>query len=459
MALQWTTLASLTAHNTSANPAYNKANFPANFTGQSMISQSGTMEAIDSTKSDDSFNPVTPCHVSNLSVHTLFPNYKGKIISLCVPYNFGGNHVDVGINNLTEAQAEAAMLNEQMIGADGITIDWYGPNRVEDTISLLWKAQIESMQNFTFALMIDTSGGSYSTTAELIACLAYAKATYFGSKAYRTFNGLPILYLWGSPVPGVNYPQALATVGPMYVIGQGPSALAWAYCNAGFDWVQPYINGVVAVDSYNLEAKQSFINNYKGAAKGCVLALSSRFNGTLTKTKAWSEGKMLPGNYGACWLSQSALINANLLPNLVEIMLATGCAGDWEEGTQLAGGIDNGITVNTSLKGTVLSWSVSGGTGDESTISEYLILAQMVGQVPNDTAILATQPVGGVARSLDLSGVTGLPPGNYQVYVYAVGMPCVRNQISAPVPYTIASQSMTGTFTGTFVGTFTPAGT
>lgn len=454
-----TTLAAELGHNTCANPAYNKQNFPANFTGTSWISQEGLKELVDSLKSDDSFNPVTPCHVSPMSVRTLFPNYAGKVISLCVPYDFGGNHVNVGIKNNSAAQAKASMLNEQMIGADGITIDWYGPNRVEDSISLLWKAQIETMSNFTFAIMIDTSGGSYSSTAQLESYLAYIKSTYFSSKAYRIFQGKFVLYLWGSPVPGVDYPTALASIGvPMYVICQGPGSLGYSWANAAFDWVQPWLHGVNAADPYNLGAKQSFINSVKGSAKGCVLALSSRFNGMLTKSVGWSQGKMLPGDNGKCWLAQASLIANNLLPNLTEIMLATGCAGDWEEGTQLASGIDNGITVSASVTGTILSWKVTGGTGDESTISYYRILASPDGI---NAAVLGSQFPNG-SKTLDLSTISGWQSQTYALYVVAVGQPCVRNQVSSAVPY-VAIQTLTGTFTGilsgTFVGSFTPTPT
>src|SRR6202044_3556068 len=179
-----TTLAAYMAHNTSAYAAYNKANFPfpafPNFEGTAAISAVPLVfTSVDSSLSDDSYNPVTPCHVSNSSVKLMTPNYSGKRTILVVPYNFtgsgdgSGGHLDFGINTNTVAWAAASCLNQQYRGYDGINIDWYGPNRYEDDVTLKLMAQCESMSNFTFGIMIDTSGGSYSTLAELETYLAY----------------------------------------------------------------------------------------------------------------------------------------------------------------------------------------------------------------------------------------------------------------------------------------------
>src|SRR5436853_449315 len=66
------TLASLTNHNTSATPAYNQANFAANFGTTTWVN--GTTMPVDPTKMDESLNPITPGHVSKVDVHTLIPN-------------------------------------------------------------------------------------------------------------------------------------------------------------------------------------------------------------------------------------------------------------------------------------------------------------------------------------------------------------------------------------------------
>src|SRR6185312_14690090 len=68
------TLASLTNHNTSANAAYNQANFGANFGTTTWVNQNGTTMAVDPAKMDESLNPITPGHVSKMDVHTLIPS-------------------------------------------------------------------------------------------------------------------------------------------------------------------------------------------------------------------------------------------------------------------------------------------------------------------------------------------------------------------------------------------------
>lgn len=435
-----TTINAELGHNTSANPAYNKTNFAPNFTGTTWITQSGTTLAVDSNKSDDSFNPITPCHISAVSVKTLTPAYTGKRVILVVPYDFGGTvtpHLNIGVNTNTTAWASSSMNSLKARGYDGITIDWYGPARYEDTVSLLLKSQIESMTGFTFAIMIDTSGGSYSTTASLESYLAYLQTNYFSSPAYRKWAGKPIVYMWGSSVPGVDYAAAKASIGTsMYWIGQGPGQLSNSWMDGIFDWVQPYLNGVNLSDPYNSAAKISFINSARSSSKGSVLSIAPGFNGYETKSVGWSKGKYMPRDNGKCWLSQSALVNSNVLSNAVEIQDTT--FNDWEEATELEDAIDNGITVTASITGSTLSWSVSGGTGDETTIHNYMIMASPDG---TNAAYIGTQATGG-SKTFNLATVGSLD-STHQIYVVAEGAASIRRQWSAPISYTPTSNTTT----------------
>jgi hypothetical protein len=426
-----TTIIAQTAHNTSANIAYNEINFAPNFTGQTWINNSGAGMLVNSAVEDDSLNPVTPCHVSPISVKTLIPNYHGKWYAHVVPW-FGNNgHANIGVNCDSAAWVNASTADQQARGFDGEIIDWYGEGTYEDTVTLLLAARIATMQNFTYAIMVDTganaAGGSggYSTTAELISILEYLQSTYFGRPGYQTINGKMVVYFWGPGVSGVDYATAKAAIStPMYWAFQGPTVLGDAWVDAVYDWAHPYSTGVPSGDPYDKAAAESFLSSVSGSSKGAIPCISPGFNGYLTKSVAWSAGKYMPRDSGKCWVSQAAVVNANLPSNTIGIQVPTW--NDWEEGSEIESAIDNGITVNASLAGSILSWRVSGGTGDESTISSYLVLATYDGV---SAAMVATQAPG-LSKTFDLSTVSGWGTVAYQIFVLAIGIACVRTQVS-----------------------------
>jgi hypothetical protein len=140
------------------------------------------------------------------------------------------------------------------------------------------------------------------------------------------------------------------------------------------------------------------------------------------------------------------------------ISIATGT--DQEEGTAVMYPIDNGITVTSSLAGSVLTWKLSGGSGDASTLAGYRLLARdSTVTSGNDTAVFTGASI---ASGLDLSTL-GLNAGTpYQITVVAVGKPCIRNAASVPLPYTpTGGGGIPVTFDipgyGSFAGLFTRA--
>lgn len=432
-----TTLQNRIGHNTSANPAYNKTLIPANFGGTTWTSQSGTTLAVDSNKYDDSFNPITPCHVSPLSVKTLIPNFHGKWHILVTPYNYGGGggHIDVGLSLNTTQWVQASTLDQQARGFDVVISDWYGSGRYEDFVTLKLKAQVAAMTNFQYAIMIDLV---YTTTAELVTHLNYIKATYFGTPGYLTQGGNPVLYFWGPGIGGVDYAAAFATAGiTPYALFQGPSPLGNAWVNGVYDWVQPYLSGVNVSDPYNNAAKTSFLNSVHSSGKGSLPAISPGFNGYLTLTTAWSKGKYLQRDFVKCWLDQAALVNANLPTNCIGILVPTW--NDWAEGTGIETAIDGGVAVAASIAANNLSWSVSGGSGNETSISSYEVLAfDPTAMSGVDTAILTTQLPGGT-KTLDLTTIPNWGTTQYTIYVHAIGIPCVRSKVSQGINYTAPS--------------------
>src|SRR5512135_2037009 len=132
-------LASLSAHDTSAFAQYDQAHFPANFGTSTWVSQSGTTIPIDPAKVDLSMNPVTPGHVSNVSVHTLLPSRPElRWFAHITPWfraGGGGGHVDIGLQYDSDAYVQSMVDDMRRRGFDGVIVDWYGQGSYSDSVT------------------------------------------------------------------------------------------------------------------------------------------------------------------------------------------------------------------------------------------------------------------------------------------------------------------------------------
>lgn len=441
-------------HNTSAYAAYNQTNFAANFTGTSYISQAGATMPVDSTKMDDSLNAITPCHINQqASIHTLLPAYQTTVT--LAPSRFfahwtpwftiggGGGHINIGTGSTDPNWVDAAMGDMQYRGFNGIIIDWYGQGNITDQCAQLVKPRVQ-VHGFVYAIMID--GGSYTTTAQLETELAYINAQYLGDPNYFTFQGEPVVFFFGM-VSGVDYATAKASVPrTMFWAFEGPAPAANAYCDGTFGWPNPWLDNPAnhPSDPYNLAADNSYLTQVSGSGKKpCMPYVTPGFNGTLTKSVAWSQGKYMARDSGKCWLTKFSNLNSQIPPNTFGVQVATW--NDWEEGTELESAIQNNITVTAAISGSIFQWSVAGGTGDETTMTGYRVIATQA----SNGWLIHTEATGG-AKSIDLSTITGFQPGTpYSIYVVAQGIACVRNQVSNAVTYTNTSGGGGGGTTAT----------
>lgn len=422
-----TTVAAQLGHNTSSSAAYNQANEASNFTGITWLTTAGATQAVNSALEDDSWNPITPAHVSPVSVHTLFPGTSVPIFGHITPWSGSTSHTSIGVNYNTTAWANAAVADMKRRGFDGCIIDWYGSGRFEDSVTLLLQTAIAAAGGFKYIIMVDQGG--YSTLAGLQTELSYLEGQYLSDPNYAIHAGKPILQFFGLPLSSANYTTAKAGMTtPSHWMVQGTSP--GTYADGTFDWVQPWSTGIPS-DRYNAAATNAYLTGMHSSAKTSMPCLAPKFNGYVTNVKesGYKKGYVLPSDYGTCWLSQAATITANYPTNMIGIQVATW--SDYEEGTEIETSIDNSITVLSSITGPTLSWSVSGGTGDETTISSYAIMATPDGV---SAAIIGTQAPGG-SKTLNLSTVSGLDVP-YQIYVIAVGVACVRGQNSSPILFT-----------------------
>ncbi|HZF10567.1 MAG TPA: hypothetical protein VFE33_17415 [Thermoanaerobaculia bacterium] len=113
---------------------------------------------------------------------------------------------------------------------------------------------------------------------------------------------------------------------------------------------------------------------------------------------------------------------------------------DYDEGTAIEPGIDNCWGVVASVSGSTLSWSLAVRSdvdqpnaatyASENTIDHYAIYDSSDGE---NLTLVGTSPRG--SRSIALTSLP-LGCGTRTLYVEAVGMPSILDQMSAPVSYT-----------------------
>src|ERR1051325_633960 len=306
-----TTIAAETGHNTSSNAAYNKTNFAANFTGTTWIA-ANTSQTVNSTKYDDSLNPVSPAHTSKISVKSLVPSFTGRWYAHLTPWfhaGGGGGHIDVGVNCNSDAWVDAMITDVTSRGYDGVIIDWHGNTNYIDLVTLRIQSRLAALgSSLTFQIMVDPA--AYTDTASLQTQLSYIETTYLSDSRYQLVSGLPIISFF-STVAGTNYATAKASMGvSTYWMFENASSLANSYADACFDWSHADDNGVGidygtgnygaaqygAADPYKLAAVNNFLSTVHSSSKGSMLCITPGFDGYLTGNPppVWSKGKYMP---------------------------------------------------------------------------------------------------------------------------------------------------------------------
>jgi hypothetical protein len=365
-------------------------------------------------------------NVSKVNIHSLL--YSGATTKIFAQYLlwFGqSNHMNVGYtsNNATEVQNQ---INDMVSrGIDGVIVDWYGPNNAIDQATQLVMQEAQKHPGFQFAIMVDagaiaasSSGGSPQQT--LIQLMQYVEQTYFPSSAYMNIGGQPV-------VTNFNIDQqyqidwdavnAALTKAPRYLF-QNDGGFTHTLSDGSYSWVMPQIG------DYGLGYLQNFYST--GMAFSNLETVGATYKGFNDTLASWGSNRIMGQQCGQTWLQTFQQINSqysaqNQLPYL---QLVTW--NDYEEGTEIESGIDGCFSLNASVTGSTLGWTIS---GDESTVDHYAVYASPDGN--NLQQIAQVQPG---TYSVDLCSA-GVPAGTTQVYVQAVGKPSLANRMPGPVAY------------------------
>lgn len=429
-------IASLTQHNCSNSPNYDKAHFPKLFTGFTHKDTSLKPYPVDSNKRDDGLTPAAPMHISDLSLRTLMPpTWKGKIVKFGQYYLYNGqSHPEIGYHN-----DEPLILAKQIAdsrGADVNTVDLYGINFKGAGNDFVLDNIVHpcAQHNQTLYATFDTqcltapsnriSPDQYQSA--LISYINHIADKYFPLPVYERFRGRPLLGFWGFgaslkgiPLDWVHI-KSQVRGNPLFILYQA-SGLTLPGSDGAMSWVP------VSTQPGN-PSGSNYLRYMLGqfAVHPDKIPISSfwaRFNGTKTRNPNWSDGKHLDGMGGMTLLETIGLNATYSLSHDLPYMQF--CWDDNEEGDDPVAGVENDVVITAQLPvhpaSSLLTWSV---TGHEQTVSRYEIYAQ---EDDEDVYKLGTV-LPGEPKMFDLhNALVDFSEPNF--YVYAVGQPMIQNHL------------------------------
>jgi hypothetical protein len=378
-------------------------------------------------------------NISKLPIRSLlYAGAQTKIYAHVLPWWGSNKHLDVGYSSVDPAEAGRQIDDMISRGIDGAIIDWYGPNTFEDRGTKVFIEQAESRPGFEVIVEIEHGAVLWSScypgcssTAAVVQMATMVSQLFFSSPAYARSNGRPVVMEFGmETIPGkINWNRvAKEAPGDDIWIHRSASGFKQPKSGGAFSWLQNQAKGKKTSGWDGSPYLQSFYQAAK-SAQG-MLAYGSVYKGFDDSLASWSGGKQIDQDCGQTWLKTFDVINqnysaANPLPAM---QLVTW--NDYEEGTALETGIDNCVKVSSQVSGGVLSWNISGGK--ENTIDHYAVFVSADG---NNLAPLVDLEPG--TSTLNLASFS-LAPGDYKVYVQAVGRASIRNQMSAAASFTTA---------------------
>jgi hypothetical protein len=416
--------------------------------------------------------PSSPAgHVSNLSIKQLmYSGWNGRVICEYQPWFGASNHKSIGYNE--NSSATVATQNSFMLaeGCDINLVDFYGSLDSRQTFNLASTnavfADLNSRSGYglKFGIMEDkgalkstcpTSGQTESAT---LVCLQNALMTemdyinnhYATSPVYWTDNGQPVVAYFGGkgdwPVlTTVDWDSLWSTVkahtdtyaAPFKYVFQFGSFTANAYDGGRFAWVQPPLYGSIQQFWWGSNSNASPVNldNFYNAGRNhpTQLTIGALYKGFDDYNASWSANRVIAQQCGQVLLNTANEISkyfGGTNPQIPYIQVITW--NDYEEGTSVEDGIDNCYTLNSSIVGNILSWSLvpSDSTyASPSTVHHFNVYFADAG----GTLYLAASNLAITTTSLDLSSL--VPAGTWSTYVEMVGQPLIINRVSNAVTY------------------------
>jgi len=416
--------------------------------------------------------PISPAgHVSNLSVRQLmYPGFNGRVICEYQPWFGSSGHKSVGYNE--NSSATVASQNSFMLaaGCDINLVDYYGALDPKQSFNLATTnavfADLNARSGFPlkFGIMEDkgalkstcpTSGQTETATLNclqnaLINEMDHINTNYASSPVYWTDNGQPVVAYFGGKtdwpiLTSADWDTLWSTVKahtdtypvPFKYVFQFGVFTANAYDGGRYGWVQP--PAYTATQQFwwgsKTSASPTYLDSFYSAGRThqSQLTIGALYKGFDDYNASWGANRVVAQQCGQVLLKTANEISkyfGGANPQIPYIQVITW--NDYEEGTSVEDGIDNCYTVNSSISGNVLSWSLAASDSTYATTSTAhhfnVYFADAGGNLYPAASNLAV-----TTNSLDLSAL--VPAGTWTMYVEMVGQPLIINRMSDGVTF------------------------
>jgi hypothetical protein len=410
--------------------AMNTTTADQNAANQTVASQTANNTSASSGFSSQRNGNLGANNVSKVDVHSLlYPGTATKVFAQLLVWFGQSDHINVGYDSADPDQVHRQITDMISRGIDGVIVDWYGPNNSIDNATQAVMHEAEKHPGFSFSIMIDAGaiGGSScngcTPSQTLVQLLKYVEQNYFKSPAYATIQGQPMVTDFN-----VDRSYSIDWSAVKSALGSSPGFLfqdndgfSHALSDGSYSWVMPQFG------DFGLDYLSTFYGI--GGTFPSKKTMGATYKGFNDALASWGSGRVMDQQCGQTWLRTFAKVNSlySASRQLPYLQLVTW--NDYEEGTEIESGIDSCVSLQPSVSGNTLQWSVN---GNENTVDHYTVYSSADGQKLTKLADTKT----GV-HSLDLCSVA-VPAGAHELLVQAVGKPSLANRMPGPVNYTPA---------------------
>lgn len=398
------------------------------------------LETRNNTSASDKFRGMEngnlpPSHVSKLPLRSmLYPGANATILARVVPFFLPSQkHVDIGYNSGDERQA--ARQAEDMIsrGIDGAVVDWYGTDHPDlGRTAIGFRNAAESHSQFRFAISEDKGAlkncrrePGCDLTRQLIKDLNYAYDHFEKSPAYLRQDDRPLVFFFDVNQDPIDWGRVRGSIkgNPLFIF-RNAHPLSSSESDGAFAWVDH-------TGKRNLPYLDDFYRKALDALRSRpVIVVGSVYKGFDDRPASWSENRVTDQECGQIWLDTFVRVNHYFSVDRPLPYLQIVTWNDYEEGTEIETGIENCVEIQTSISDRHLSWTI---TGNEATIDHFVIYASR-----DREHLLPIAELPGDARQWGLN-LSGLAPGQYQLFVQAVGKPSIVDKMSQPISWVITA--------------------
>jgi hypothetical protein len=400
----------------------------------------------------------------------MYPGWTGRLICEYQPWFGLSSHKSVGYNennSATVAAQDSFMITE---GCDINLVDFYGALSSTQSFNLATTnavfADLNGRSGFPlkFGIMEDkgaltaTCPTSTQTESATVTCLENALITemdyinthYANSGVYFTDAGHPVIFTfipptvwpvltstdWSTIWSTVKAHTDVYTASFKYVFEFGSFTSA-SYDNGRYGWPQPpaYSSTQQFWWGSSTSTSATYLDTLysNGLTHPSQLTVGVIYKGFDDNNASWGGNRVVAQQCGQVLLKTANEISkyfGGSNPQIPYVQVATW--NDYEEGTAIEDGTDNCYTVNASLSGSQLTWSlVASDSTYASTSTVHHFNVYYADSAGNLYSAASNLPV--TTTSFDLSSV--VPAGTWTVYVEMVGQPLIINRMSNALTY------------------------